>query len=162
MEIRDLRADETPFLREMLYTALDWNVDRELPPVEWILEHPQVAPFHTAWGRDGDTGLVAEEDGERCGLAWYRLFTEDEHGEGFVDEATPEVAVAVVDGKRARGIGGALMEAIHERARAQGIARMSLSVDPDNPAKRLYRRLGYVDLAPDDDKGRMILVLGDA
>ena len=105
MEIRDLRADETPFLREMLYTALDWNVDRKLPPVERVLEHPQVAPFHTAWGRDGDTALVAEEDGAPWGPAWYRFFTEDEHGEGFVDEATPEVAVAVVDGKRGRGIG---------------------------------------------------------
>ena len=159
MEIRDLRADETPFLREMLYTALAWRPDVELPPREWVLEHPQVAPFHTAWGREGDTGLVAEEDGVPCGLAWYRFFTVDEHGEGFVDEATPELAVAVVDGMRGRGIGGALMLAIQDRAREHGVERISLSVDPDNPARRLYVRLGYLDLAPDDENGRMILEL---
>ena len=159
MEIRDLRADETPFLREMLYTALAWRPDVELPPREWVLEHPQVAPFHTAWGREGDTGLVAEEDGVPCGLAWYRFFTVDEHGEGFVDEATPEVAVAVVDGMRGRGIGGALMLAIQDHAREHGVERISLSVDRDNPARRLYVRLGYLDLAPDDENGRMILEL---
>jgi GNAT superfamily N-acetyltransferase len=102
---------------------------------------------------------VAEEDGAACGLAWYRFFTEAEHGEGFVDEATPEVAVAVVDGMRGRGVGGALMRAIHERAREQGVERISLSVDPDNPAKRLYVRLGYADLEPDDANGRMLLEL---
>ena len=54
MEIRDLRPDETSFLRDMLYTALAWRPNVELPPREWVLEHPQVAPFHTAWGRGGD------------------------------------------------------------------------------------------------------------
>ena len=160
MEIRHLRDDETLFLREMLYTALDWRPDVELPPREWVLEHPQVAPFHTGWGRPGDTGLVAEEDDVPIGLAWYRFFTEEEHGEGFVDPDTPEVAVAVVDGHRGRGIGGMLMESIHDRARAQGVTRISLSVDPDNPARHLYLRLGYVDLEPGDENGRMILELG--
>jgi GNAT superfamily N-acetyltransferase len=160
VEIRDLRPDETAFLQDMLYAALAWRPDFELPPREWIMEHAQVAPFHKEWGRPGDTGLVADEDGTALGLAWYRFFTEDEHGEGFVDEATPEVAIAVADGHRGRGIGHALMEAAHARAREQGVARISLSVDPENPAKRLYARLGYVELAPDDEDGRMILDLG--
>jgi len=159
VEIRDLRPDETDFLCEMLYTALAWRPDVELPPREWVLEHPQVAPFHTGWGRAGDVGLVAEEDGVPLGLAWFRFFTEDDHGEGYVDDETPEVAVAVRDGQRGRGIGGALMAAIHERARERGVARISLSVDADNPAKRLYVRLGYADLVPDDENGRMILEL---
>jgi GNAT superfamily N-acetyltransferase len=139
MLIRDLRSDETPFLREMLYTALAWRTDVELPPREW--------------------GLVAEEVGVALGLAWYRFFTEAEHGEGFVDEATPEVAVAVVDGHRGEGIGTALMEAIHARARDVGVRRISLSVDPDNPARQLYLRLGYVDFEPGDENGRMVLEL---
>jgi len=159
VEIRDLRPDETAFLREMLYAALDWRPDVELPPAEWVLEHQQVAPFHIGWGSPGDVGLVATADGVPIGLAWYRFFTEGEHGEGFVDAATPEVAVAVVDGHRGRGVGKALMEAIHARARASGVQRISLSVDHDNPARRLYERLGYVALDEREDDDRMLLEL---
>jgi GNAT superfamily N-acetyltransferase len=157
IEIRDLRADETAFLRDMLYAALDWNPKRWLPPKWLLLRLPQLTMFYRDWGRDGDTGLVAEADGRRLGLVWYRFFTEAVHGAGFVDERTPEVAVAVVDGARGRGVGTALMEAIHACAREQGVEQISLSVDHDNPARRLYERLGYVEVAPEDE--RMVLRL---
>jgi GNAT superfamily N-acetyltransferase len=158
-EIRDLREDELEFLQEMLYAALDWRPDVELPSMEWVIEHPQVVVFHEGWGRPGDIALVAELAGEKVGLVWYRLFTEEAHGEGFVDEETPELAIAVVDGFRGRGIGGELLAAAHERARREGIARLSLSVDAENPAKRLYERFGYADFEPEDGLGRMILEL---
>jgi GNAT superfamily N-acetyltransferase len=158
-EIRDLGADELGFLQEMLYAALDWRPDVELPPAEWVLAHPQVVVFHEGWGRSGDTALVAAHEGRPVGVVWYRLFTERSHGEGFVDERTPELAIAVVEGFRRRGVGGALMTAAHERARLDGFERLSLSVDADNPAKRLYERLGYVDYETDDGLGRMVLEL---
>jgi len=160
MVIRDLRPDETAFLRDMLHAALDWKPGRWLPPKFVLLRIPQVSMFHKGWGRPGDTALVAERDGALLGLAWYRLFTEAEHGEGFVDVDTPEVAVAVVDGHRGEGIGFALMQAIHARAREQGLRRISLSVDHDNPARRLYERLGYFELHERDDDDRMLLELG--
>jgi GNAT superfamily N-acetyltransferase len=159
VEIRDLRPDETAFLRDMLYTALDWKADGSLPPKSVVVRIPQAAIFHEDWGRQGDTALVADEDGARIGLAWYRFFTDAEHGEGFVDEATPEVAVAVVDGHRGKGIGTALMDAIHARAREQGVGRISLSVDRDNPARHLYERLGYVAVGATEDDERMVLDL---
>jgi GNAT superfamily N-acetyltransferase len=158
-EIRDLGDHEIGFLHEMLYAALAWRPDVELPPAEWVLAHPQVVVFHEGWGRQGDTGLVAVDAGQPVGLVWYRRFTEDAHGEGFVDERTPELAIAVVDGFRGRGIGRELMAAAHERARSDGVERLSLSVDADNPAKRLYERLGYVAYEPGDGLGRMVLAL---
>ena len=163
MHVRELRDDDLPFLREMLYAALDWRAGVELPPPDLVLAHPQVVIFHEGWGREGDTGVVAEEGGGPVGAAWWRFFTDEEHGEGYVDAATPELAIAVVDGFRGRGIGSALMEAMHEHGRRLGLAQVSLSVDADNPAKRLYAALGYVELPPGDepgdDAGRMLLRL---
>ena len=159
MRIRDLRGDEVGFLDDMLYAALGWRPGVELPPKELVLEHPQVAIYRQGWGRAGDVALVAEEDGALLGASWCRVFTAAEHGEGFHDEETPELAIAVVQGARGRGVGGALMAAMHERLRADGVERVSLSVDLDNPAKRLYERLGYVEVEPGDSKGLMLLRL---
>ncbi len=159
MHIRELVADDLPFLQEMLYAALDWRPAVELPPRELVLAHPQVVIFHEGWGRQGDAGLVAEEGGRPVGAVWWRLFTEETHGEGYVDAETPELAIAVVDGFRGRGIGRALMEAMHVRGRELGLRQVSLSVDTDNPAKHLYAALGYVEHPPGDEDGRMVLEL---
>ena len=159
LRIRELEPADADFLGAMLYEAIYWDPAKERLPAEFVLAHSAVTIFHDDWGRPGDTGLVAEVDGDPAGVVWYRLFTEAEHGEGFVDEATPELAISVADGHRGQGIGGALMEAIHDRARTDGFERISLSVDADNPAKRLYARLGWVEYEPDDGLGRMILEL---
>jgi GNAT superfamily N-acetyltransferase len=159
LQLRELGPDDTGFLGEMLYEALFWTPRKERLPVELVLAHPQVSIFHEGWGRPGDAGLVAEVDGAAVGAVWYRLFTQDVHGEGFVDERTPELAIAVVEGRRGEGIGRALLEAMADRARTDGFEHMSLSVDEDNPARSLYARLGYVEYEPGDGLGRMLLTL---
>jgi hypothetical protein len=102
IRIRELGEEDLAFLGEMLYGALDWRADGELPR-KWVLSHPQVSIYHEHWGRAGDSGLVAEEDGRPIAAVWCRLFTEAEHCEGYVDDQTPELAIAVADGYRGRG-----------------------------------------------------------
>lgn len=160
MVIRELTFDDVPFLREMLYAAMFWRPDAPQWPADWALAQPVLAIYHEGWGREGDSGLVAvDEDGSRVGAVWCRLFTEKQHGDGFIDESTPELAIAVAEGCRGRGIGRSLLEAMAEHMRMRGISRLVLSVDDDNPAKALYRRLDYVDYNPGDGKGRMTLEL---
>ena len=65
-------------------------------------------------------------------------------GYGFVDEETPELAVAVVPNARGKGVGTALLTALLDRARADGYAALSLSVDRANEgAIALYEQHGF-------------------
>ena len=157
--LRAAGVDDVEHIRWALYTALAWNPQRRLPPLEVTLEHQEAARYHRGWGRRGDLGVVAELDGEVVGVAYCRLFTEADHGHGYVDNETPEVAVAVREGRRGRGLGARLMNALSERAHAAGFDRLSLSVAAENPARRLYERLGYRELANDEDGVRMVVEL---
>jgi ribosomal protein S18 acetylase RimI-like enzyme len=77
--------------------------------------------------------LVAEADGERAGLATYLI--EDSECELVTLDAL------TVGG----GIGGALVDAVADAARAAGCARLHVVTTNDNlPALRLYQRHGFV------------------
>ena len=159
VEFRELAKDDVEYVKWALYEAVSWNPERQLPPYGSLIDHPELARYHKGWGRVGDLGVLAELDGDLVGVAFCRLFTEDDHGHGYVDERTPELAVAVVDAHRNRGIGARLMLELADAARDAGFARLSLSVDADNPALRLYERLGYRELARDGGGVRMLLDL---
>jgi ribosomal protein S18 acetylase RimI-like enzyme len=127
----------------MLFEAAEWRHHARRPPIEERLADPEIARYFEDWGRAGDAGVVAV-DGERpIGAAWYRLFAAERPGYGFVDERTPELTMGVVASERGRGVGSALVYALLEQARGSGFQAISLSVEPDNPAVRLYERAGF-------------------
>lgn len=133
---RDLRV-----YQRILREAVSWRPGFQLPAE--MVDHPELARFHRGWGRPGDLAVVACASEEVVGGAFCRLFTESDHGEGFVDEQTPELAVALWPEHRGRGLGGRLLAALADAARDAGFARLSLSVERENPAARLYLRSGY-------------------
>ena len=77
------------------------------------------------------------------GVAWLRRWTTQVRGFGFVDTATPELSMAVWPGHRGQGIGTRLLTLVLAAA-VEHHSAVSLSVSLENPALRLYRRLGFV------------------
>ncbi len=136
--IRPGGTADVRFLRDMLRHAYYWRSAAPDAPME-----DSVQRYVNGWGRPGDAAVIAIERTGPVGAAWYRLFPASEAGYGFVDEATPELSIAVVPGRRGRGYGDELLTALLERARKSGFGRVSLSVEPDNPALKLYERHGF-------------------
>jgi GNAT superfamily N-acetyltransferase len=159
--LRSARPDDAPFIAEMLYEAAFWRSDGPRPAPADALASPHVARYVEGWGRPGDTGLIAVEDGGRpIGAAWYRVFSDDRPGYGFVDASVPEMSIAVVRERRGRGVGAALLDALLARARAEGHPGLSLSVEADNPAVALYERRGFVKVSTAGGPWTMSVDLG--
>lgn len=155
--IRPLSAADEACLWEMLYQAV-YVAEGQPPLSRDILRQPEIARYAQGWGRPGDLGLVAVVDrGNQVPLAaaWLRLWTGEDKGFGYVDETTPELTIAVLPAYRGQGIGTALLAHLIEAARPRYPA-ISLSVDSDNPALRLYRRLGFEVVGEDGSSVTMI------
>jgi GNAT superfamily N-acetyltransferase len=139
--IRRGGQQDVPFMRDMLRHAYYWRwADPELDDLP-------VGRYVDRWGREGDTALVLIERFQPVGAAWYRLFKAPEPGYGFIDEHTPELTIAVVPSCRGKGHGAELLTALLDRARADGYDRISLSVEADSPAVKLYERHGFEAVA---------------
>ena len=91
-------------------------------------------------------GVIATVDDVPSGAAWLRLLVgEERESSAFVDAETPEIAVAVRSGLEGRGIGTQMLERL--LALAVGVhPRVTLNVRADNPAVRVYQRLGFVTI----------------
>ena len=166
------RADPA-FLAEMLYEAVYWRDDgaEERPPFDELLGNPELRRYVEDWGRKGDVAIVAlDRLDEPVGAAWYRTFTADAPGYGFVADDVPELSIAVYPECRGQHVGSLLLGTIVSRARTDGYRAISLSVAAANPARRLYERHGFepaparngqaaVDLTVDADDASLTIVL---
>jgi GNAT superfamily N-acetyltransferase len=83
---------------------------------------------------------------------WWRYFTAEVPGYGFVSEDVPEIGIGVVEGRRGEGIGRALLNAII----AASTGDLSLSVEDGNPAAELYRKSGFVAVGRFGDATTML------
>jgi ribosomal protein S18 acetylase RimI-like enzyme len=158
--IRDAAPSDEAFLARMLCEAAFWRAEVRTPEAE-AMARPAIAVYLTGWGRRGDRAVLAEERaGRRLGAAWYRLFSEEERGFGFLSADVPELTIAVEQAARGRGIGTALLEALIRHATADGYSAVSLSVEEDNPAVRLYERAGFIRIRQVENAWTMRLGLG--
>lgn len=154
--IRLAGPDDLESIKRTLYEAVTWDGKEGVPPIEVAVQHPEMVPYHIDWGRDSDVGVIAEMEGKAVGAAYGRTFTEEDHGHGYVNPETPELAIAVWDGQAGRGLGTALMHAFHTAAKDAGFDAVSLSVNKGNFAENLYRTTGYEVL---EDDGKSLLMI---
>lgn len=131
-----LPADEA-FLWEMLYHAL-YVPEGEEPFPRDIVEQPEIAQYVQNWGQPDDAGLIALMDDKNVGAVWIRRI----RAYGFVADDTPELSIAMLPGYRGLGIGTKLMKELIALLQTR-YAALSLSVSKENPALRLYQRLGF-------------------
>lgn len=78
---RPAGAEDFTLLATMLGEAAVWRPDKPTPTAEQVMVDPRYALYVAGWPRQGDYGLVAEQDGP-VGAAWYRTYTEANHGYG--------------------------------------------------------------------------------
>jgi GNAT superfamily N-acetyltransferase len=157
--IRQARSEDRAFIESMAVEAVNWDPTRPALSPEVIAAEPTFARYLTGWLRPDDLGVVAEADGVAIGAAWLRFFQACEPGYGFIAPEIPEISIGVRPSWRGQGIGGRLLERLIDLARARRVGAMSLSVEPANPAMRLYERHGFRPVASDDDAVTMRLDL---
>lgn len=141
--IKQAAADDEPVLLQMLFyaTHMDEEPGRTLDDVT---QHEGLLKYVRHWGRAGDLGYIAQEEtsGQAVGAVWARLFNEADRAYSKVDGTTPELAIAVLPGYRGQGLGSLLMQHFLTEA-ALRYPAVALNVRADNPAVRLYQRLGF-------------------
>lgn len=154
--LRPAAAGDAPFLERMLYEAL-YVHDGEDPFPMSTLDEPAIRHYVADFGAwPGDIGVIGLCDDSPLGACWLRVFTSDDPGYGWVADDVPELSIAVIEHERAHGLGRLLIEAAAAEAAAQGIERISLSVDARSPARRLYERLGFEPAGRDDTSITMV------
>lgn len=130
-------------LWEMLYQAI-YIAPGEPPPPRDIIFRPNLACYVENWGKPDDLGVIALAPLNRpIGAAWVRLLTAASGGYGYVDDAYPELSMAVLPEFRGQGVGTALLNKLLSAARKRFLG-VSLSVSAGNPARRLYERAGFM------------------
>jgi ribosomal protein S18 acetylase RimI-like enzyme len=144
--VRPLTKEDEPHLWEFLYYAIFVPQDARAPERD-VIQQPELARDVTSWGRAHDFGFVAffKKDSDPAGAAWCRHFSDYEKGYGYIDAVTPELSIAVRPNKRNLGVGTILLTCLLETARSKYQA-ISLSVSAENPARRLYKRFGFVEI----------------
>ncbi len=138
-QIRRMRPEETPMLKDFLYEAIFQRSGEPRLPRE-VVQEPALRVYIEDFGRKkDDCCLVAQAGDAVVGAVWVRNI----EGYGSVDGETPEFAISVLPDFRGAGIGTALMRAMLARLQAAGYARASLAVQKDNYALRMYRDVGF-------------------
>lgn len=153
--IREIKNVEMSHLNNFLYDAIFIPEDQEKPDKE-IIKLPELSRYIKDFGKETDLCLVAVLNEELIGAIWTRLFSEEQKGFGFVDLKTPELSMSVSENYRKKGIGTKMLKEMFNKLTLLEYDQVSLSVDKQNFAMRLYQKFGFETVESDDKSATMI------
>lgn len=138
--LRTVDPHETTLIFSFLTIAARMRESNE--PIQKALTDKELTKYWQGWGRPSDLGVVAirELDAVPVCCAWVRQLPATDAA--YVATGVLELAFGTVESERGAGLGTRALTRLIEccRPSARGI---SLSVRADNPAVRLYQRLGF-------------------
>lgn len=138
--LRGETADDDPYLLALYATTRQAELDQV---ADWLPEQKQafIAMQFNAQRQHYRHALanVAFDVIERAGAPIGRLYTRE-------GEAMLHIVDILLDpAERGAGLGGALLQGLADEARTAGKV-LSIFVESYNPARRLYERLGFVQV----------------
>lgn len=152
--IRPMKYEEYGLLEEFLYHAIfipDWY--KKTIPRSIIYEPELWCTIENFGQYKDDFCLVAEVDRKVVGAVWVR--TSEQYG--HIDDKTPCFSISLYPDYRNRGIGTELMKKMIKFLIEKGYKRASLSVQKENYAVGLYRKLGFETIQ--EDGGECVMVI---
>ena len=137
--IRKLDISEASLLKEFTYLAIYVPQGVKMPPKS-IVEQPALKIYYQDFGTEkGDICLVAESDNKIVGAVWTRIVNDFAH----IDDNTPSLAIAVAKESRGKGIGTRLLNDLLTVLKVEGFLSVSLSVQKENYAVKMYEKAGF-------------------
>ena len=153
--IREMRKEEYSLLGDFLYEAI-YIPDGTAVPPKSVIACPELQVYIADFGNSKhDKALIAEVDGNIVGAIWARIMNDY----GHIDDNTPSLAMSVLKAYRGIGIGTSLLTQMMSTEKAAGYAKLSLSVQKDNYAVKLYRKAGFIAVKETDEEYIMIVNL---
>lgn len=138
VKIREIKKTEYDVLEHFLYEAI-YVPKGTHKPSRKIINQPELQIYINNFGQENDHCLVAELEGKIIGACWVRIMNDY----GHLDENTPSLAISVDEQYRGYGVGTQLMEQMIKLLCLKGYKQISLSVQKDNKALKLYQKVGF-------------------
>lgn len=145
--IRPANLDDIEFLADVVFAATraQGRLAADFDEKAWRRDFCRWTTQQVGEALSGNVISVVEVDGERLGR--LRVARRD----GIIELA----GIQLDPTAQGRGVGTAIIESIKTEAAAAGVA-VELAVEKDNPnARRLYDRLGFVEVGETEDEHRL-------
>src|SRR5690625_4106289 len=152
--LRPLTPSDLDFLLDIVVGTIKWKPGRNANLAE-VLADERMERYVKDWGRAGDGGRMAELDDQQVGAAWWRGHPAAEPACGDVADDAPDIAIALAPAARGKGLGRKLIQAAKAEL-GKTVPRISLSVEDDNFARKLYESEGFVVVEQDDNDITMV------
>ncbi len=153
--LREMKKEEYPLLDDFLYEAI-YIPDGVEPPPKSVIKLPELQEYVGDFGKkQHDKAFVAEVEGNIVGAVWVRVMNDY----GHIDNDTPSLAMSLHKNYRGLGIGTALLNQLLSTLKEEGYSKISLSVQKENYAVKLYKKAGFIIVNETEEEYIMLIKL---